>query len=173
MYILCWVQFVSLHSANQAWQKTILPLVAETDLQRPKYMSFNTGSALAQGLALWAKIGNSFRTKLTALVVHDFGKSRHSLSRKLEVMHDNSCILSYTQPHCPSQIKGLDLGNPSQCKVSIQGQMRHVKLGPAKPEVTEVFNPKDLSHKSIQAFIWSHRTDDIIADQHVSSFHLS
>ena len=58
-------------------------------------------------------------------------------------VHDNSCsheafILSWAQPGCQSQIKDLDFSNASQCKISIQGQMEHVKLGLPKPDVTQV-----------------------------------
>ena len=92
-------------------------------------------------------------------------------------MHDNGCIweafiLGWTQLKVERPRLHVYLGNPSQYKVSIPGQMKHVKLGLAKPEVTKVFYPKCPSHKSIQTFILSLQTDMIIAE-HISSFHLS
>ena len=77
--------------------------------------------------------------------------------KKLEVMHDNSCsyevfILSWTQLKAERPGPHVDLGSLSQCKVSIPDQMRHINYGPAKSEVTEVFNPKCPSHKTIQTF---------------------
>ena len=88
-------------------------------------------------------------------------------------MHDNSCsceafILSWTQLKAARSRRQVDLGNPSQCRVSIPGQMRHVKLGQAKPEVTEVFNPKCPSHKSIQTFILSLQTDILMGDFNIN-----
>ena len=94
-------------------------------------------------------------------------------------MHDNSCsceafILNWTQIKAERPRLHVDLGNPSQCKVSIPGQMRHVRLGLAKPEVTKVFNPTCPSYKSIQAFILSLQTDNIAdVSEHASSFHRS
>ena len=122
-------------------------------------------------------VGNIFRIKFTNLIIHDFGKSGHSLLEKLEVMHDNSCscevfILSWTQLTAEGRRPHVDLGSLSQCKASIPGQMRHINYGPAKPKVTEVFNPKCPSHKSIQIIILGHQIDSIGAE-HVASLLVS
>ena len=89
-------------------------------------------------------------------------------------MHDSSCsckafILSWTQLKAERPRLHVDLDNLSQYKVSIPCQMKHVKLGLAKPEVTEVFRPKCPSNKSIQTFILSLQTDSIVAE-HVYLF---
>ena len=89
------------------------------------------------------------------------------------MMHDNSCscevfILSWTKLKAERPRPHLDLGSLNQCKVSIPGQMRHINYGPAKPEVTEVFNPKCYSHKGIQTFILGLQTDCIVAEHVVS-----
>ena len=79
------------------------------------------------------------------VVIHDFGISGYGLSRKLEVRYDNSCEaakLDSAKGRKPERPRlHVDFGSPNQCKVSIPGQMRPVKLGLAKPEFTEVFNP--------------------------------
>ena len=118
-------------------------------------------------------VGNIFRIKFTDIVIHDFRKTGHSLLEKLEVMHDNSCscevlMLSWTQLKVERSGPHADLGSLSQCKVSIPGQIRHINYGPANLEVTEVFNPKCPSHKSIQAFILGLQTDSIVAEHVVS-----
>ena len=92
-------------------------------------------------------------------------------------MHGNSCscevfILSWTQLKAERPRPHVDLGSLSQYKVSIPGQMRHINYGPAKPEVTEVFNPKCPSHKGIQTFILGLQTDSIVAE-HVASLLVS
>ena len=92
-------------------------------------------------------------------------------------MHDDSCscevfILSWTQLKAERPRPHVDLGSLSQCKVSIPGQMRHINYGTAKPEVTEVFNPKRPSHESIQTFILGLQTDGIVAE-HLASLLVS
>ena len=77
-------------------------------------------------------IGNIFRIKFTNLAIHDFGISGPITAAAVGLTKGRKP--ERPRPHA-------DLGSPNQCKVSITGQMRHVKLGLAKPEVTEVFNP--------------------------------
>ena len=92
-------------------------------------------------------------------------------------MHDNSCsckvfTMSWTQLKAERPRPHVDLGSLSQCKVSIPGQRRHINYGPAKSEVTEVFNPKCPSHKSIQTCTLGLQTDSIVAE-HVASLLVS
>ena len=46
----------------------------------------------------------------------------------------------------------------------VQDQLRHVKYGPEKPELTEVFDPKCPSHRNIQELILSLQTDSNVAE---------
>ena len=175
--VLGWIRFTWLSwpgLARPVW----LPLVAATDVRRPKFISSNSGPVLGLGLNLSATFSESSSLSLLSMTLENPDTLFKESLRWYTIIAAAAKYLYWVGLIRVAKAKRPTLGisNLSHCKVSIQGQMKHVKLGLVEPDITEVFNPKcpSWSHKSMQAFILSLslQTDNIVAE-YVSSFHLS